>query len=105
MNVVPLKSRYDFLHTNGELPHFCSKVWGYDIWSSGSKVHFWRCTEDGYTSICGRSIPPVIPNGQNRLFGGGTYPKCKQCMEKLRKISRARHGGGSAWLPETGGKS
>lgn len=80
-------NNHDFRCTDGELPHGVTDVWGYVITSSG-KAHFFERTSIGYRSICGRvEVPAFLRNGQNTLFSPGTFPKCKVCMNKLRKAA------------------
>lgn len=83
-NVVALQDPNAFRASDGELPHGCSEVWAKQIFG-GAKVHFWRADALGYRSACGVVVTePKLRNGQNVLFGGGTYPKCKRCMNRLR---------------------
>jgi hypothetical protein len=75
----------DFKCTGGELPHGVDDVWALPFFGS-QKAHFFKRTFFGYQSICGRvEMPAFLKNGQNPLFDPGTYPKCKVCMNKLRK--------------------
>jgi hypothetical protein len=77
-----------FRHSDGELPHGASDVWGIAIFGS-CKAHHWRISRSHpllfYESVCGVRAPRKIANGQNSLLGPGTYPKCKRCMGILRK--------------------
>ncbi len=88
-NVVPIFSTDGGYCSEGELPHGCSDVWAL-VTFHGHKAHFWKSREEAgryiYWSMCGeRHEFAVLRNGQNMMFGAGNYPKCKVCMERLRR--------------------
>jgi hypothetical protein len=88
MNLVPLHSSGTFRATDGELPHGCTNVWGMAILLRHRVGHFYVREAIGYAALCGVKVPGhTIWNGQNSLLGPGSYPKCKRCMEALRRKS------------------
>jgi hypothetical protein len=84
--VIPLH-RDELRFSGGELPHASSNVWGIQIFASpGKKAHFWRRDPHGYRRECdGYVSPAFLDNGQASIFGAGTFPKCKRCMNRLTK--------------------
>jgi hypothetical protein len=96
--VVPLFPVDRGFASDGELPHGSSDVWGKMLFHT-DKTHFWKSREEAgrfiYWSMCGLKHEfAVLRNGQNMLFGGGNYPKCKVCMDRLRRKA-VRRGTGS----------
>lgn len=88
-NVVPLRTHDGFRCSGGELPHGSSDVWAMGIFFSGggptSTAHFFVRKSAGHVALCGYAGPLTIPrSGQNALFGAGSFPKCKRCMDALR---------------------
>ncbi|ORE90648.1 hypothetical protein ATO13_22051 [Stappia sp. 22II-S9-Z10] len=79
------------LMSGGELPHGSTDVWAIQALSSSRKAHFWRRVGHGYQRVCGNEYdvaPAFLRNGQNPLFAPGDFPKCKRCMDTLRKASQ-----------------
>lgn len=87
--IIPF-DRDDFRCSGGELPHGSDEVWAFEILGRGKKAHFWRLKGDHYKSLCGAALALLtIPNGQCALFEPGNIPKCKRCMDRLRRQSAA----------------
>ena len=86
-NIVPLNPDTGFKCTGGELPHGSSNVWAKQLsFVNHQKVHFWLRNTRGYRSLCRLAdAPAFLFNGQCPLFKPGNYPKCKKCMNLLRK--------------------
>lgn len=83
--VIPIIPDDTFRHSGGELPHGSHEVWAKAL-GKGTTGHFWLRESDGYRSLCDRlAVRAFLHNGQCSLFGVGTYPKCKKCMDLLRR--------------------
>lgn len=92
--VVKLVDDDAFRYSGRELLHGCTEVWAIPLFR-GNRAHFFIRSRNGYFSKCGMLVEETLWNGQNTLFGAGTYPKCKRCMGHLRRQS-VKRGGGNA---------
>lgn len=85
--VVELNKEPDLICSGGELPHGASDVWAIAVLKRG-KAHFFKRDRYGYYSLCDAvDVPAFLGNGQCSIFAAGTFPKCKNCMRKLQKLS------------------
>lgn len=84
MGVVSLHKEPGLLHSGLEMPFGSTEVWG-KIVGGNFVAHFWSETANEHVAACGYRGPLRLGNGQNALFGPGSCPKCKRCMNALRK--------------------
>lgn len=84
-NIVSMP-RDDFHATDGEIDGTEREVWGLPMMATGSgRGHLFVREHDGWKALCGVTAPLRIWNGQNGLFRVGSYPKCRRCMDLVRK--------------------
>ena len=83
--VVELRPADDFKFSGNELPHGVTDIWAMPILGNSEKAHFFIRKAVAYVSLCNVAVPHRLRNGQNYLFGPGSYPKCKRCMDRLRR--------------------
>ena len=85
-DVIPLDR--DRPHcSGGPLHHGSDDVWAISLLGANEKAHRWMLRGRRYESVCGIVTLLTIHTGQNALFEPGNYPKCKRCMELLRRQS------------------